>query len=297
MFGYKQKIRHAFNYKHYPNKINIGCGYDIKEGFLNVDLTDVCYPDLVADTINLHMLPSGYYEYLYAKDVLEHVPRTKAEIALTEWHRILKPCGEIFIQVPNIINLAEMLKWVEHSDISSQKGFIQCLFGTQAHEGDFHFSGFTPSQLEFCMRKIGFHDIKMNNVDYWMMAATAKKTVDDRAHPELLFGYGFYHEEDEASGFRWSQAESQIILNNAEKVRFVIECRDFKEQVIFYHLNNYPPVQIALNNGGRTEVTIANVGKHALIKFESNISFCPYWYDNNDDRRKLSFAVSDFFLG
>jgi len=46
----------------------MGCGFDIKKDFLNVDLHEMHGPDLVADCTDLHMLPSSYYEYIIAKD-------------------------------------------------------------------------------------------------------------------------------------------------------------------------------------------------------------------------------------
>src|SRR3954449_9383032 len=54
-----------------PTRLNVGCGYDIRPGFLNVDNGDWHSPDLVADITDLVMLPSGHFEEIVAQDVLE----------------------------------------------------------------------------------------------------------------------------------------------------------------------------------------------------------------------------------
>lgn len=284
-----------FDYAVYPKRINMGCGYDYKEGYLNIDLTDFVKADLVADTTDLSMLPDSYYEEIYAKDVLEHIPRNKTEKTLKEWSRLLKDGGKIFIQTSNVINLAEMLKRVEYSKYEFQQSMLQCLFGTQAHEGDFHYYGFTASQLSNMMKNVGFFDFKLGNVDHWMITVTAKKSIKQDSKPEVLFGYGFYHEEDERTGFRWSQPESQLIIYNASCIEFTVECLPKNQtgscQEIFYSLKDTVPVKIQLNQDSPTRVKIDLIEQCSLIKFESNYLFSPFWYEENGDKRKLSFFM------
>jgi hypothetical protein len=66
-----------------PRKLNVGCGYDRREGYLNVDLHAVHKPDLVADVTHLPMLPSESFDEILAQDVLEHFERAKTAPALT----------------------------------------------------------------------------------------------------------------------------------------------------------------------------------------------------------------------
>ncbi len=76
-----------------PTRLNVGCGYDIRPHFLNVDNGDWHSPDLVADITNLVMLPSGHFEEIVAQDVLEHIERGKQISTLREWGRLLSPDG------------------------------------------------------------------------------------------------------------------------------------------------------------------------------------------------------------
>ncbi|RYF60885.1 MAG: hypothetical protein EOO27_04180 [Comamonadaceae bacterium] len=64
--------------------MNLGCGFDIRTGYLNVDMHDRQGPDLVADVTSLGMLPSEGFTEIVAQDVLEHVERHKVHVALSE---------------------------------------------------------------------------------------------------------------------------------------------------------------------------------------------------------------------
>ena len=58
-------------------KVNLGCGFDKRKEYLNVDLNDFHSPDLVADVTKLEMLPENHFEEVLAIDILEHIERTK----------------------------------------------------------------------------------------------------------------------------------------------------------------------------------------------------------------------------
>ncbi|MBO9513995.1 MAG: methyltransferase domain-containing protein [Variovorax sp.] len=83
-----------------PRKLNLGCGFDIRPGYLNVDLHEWHKPDLVADITRLDMLPSGGFDEVVAQDVLEHLERHKVQGALDEWVRLLCEDGVIHIRAP-----------------------------------------------------------------------------------------------------------------------------------------------------------------------------------------------------
>ena len=75
----------------YPKRLNLGCGYDIRPEYLNVDLHARHGPDLLADVTNLGMLPSEWFSKIIALDVLEHVEGHNVQVALSEWSRLLAP--------------------------------------------------------------------------------------------------------------------------------------------------------------------------------------------------------------
>jgi predicted SAM-dependent methyltransferase len=82
-------------------KLNLGCGKDLKEGYINIDLYD---DPLVtkSDVKNLSFIQDAVVDEIYAKDVLEHMSASDGEMALKEWSRVLKVGGKIFIQTINL---------------------------------------------------------------------------------------------------------------------------------------------------------------------------------------------------
>jgi predicted SAM-dependent methyltransferase len=156
-------------------KLNLGCGFDLREGYVNVDFQDFHKPDVVADVRDMAMLPSGWFEEIIARDVLEHLPRLDTPKALAEWNRLLCVGGLIYLRMPNIIGVAELLVSPERADIENQKLLVQCLFGTQAYTGDWHLTGFTEPLVRHYLSEAGFDILTLAYKDHWLFDVTAEK--------------------------------------------------------------------------------------------------------------------------
>ena len=175
----------SFDFTKYPRRINLGCGFDKKEGFLNIDINAFHDPDLVCDITNLRLLPSTYYEYAIAKDVLEHIQRLKIRNTLKECNRILKVGGILELQIPNVIGLLTLLTKEENKSPIMQEKLIQCLFGTQAYDGDFHYIGFTDILIKSLLENAGFMIEQIAIKDEWLFFIRAIKVSD--CHVEDIF--------------------------------------------------------------------------------------------------------------
>jgi predicted SAM-dependent methyltransferase len=156
-----------------PKRLNLGCGYDHREGFLNVDLHEFHNPDLLADVTKLDMLPDGIYEEIIAQDVLEHLPRTETVNVLREWSRLLKVGGRLHLRVPSVIDLAELMKKPEHQNIAQQELFVQCLFGTQAYTEDTHYTTFTEPLLRHYLAEAQLAPGTWGMRDEWLFEVDA----------------------------------------------------------------------------------------------------------------------------
>lgn len=84
-------------------KLHLGCGFDHREGYLNVDYWQECMPDLILD---LEVFPwpfkDGSVTHILARHVLEHLGadlRTFQRI-WQELYRIAAPACEIEIHLP-----------------------------------------------------------------------------------------------------------------------------------------------------------------------------------------------------
>jgi predicted SAM-dependent methyltransferase len=164
-----------FDPSRYPDKLNLGCGWDIRDGYLNVDLHDFHKPDLVADVTRLDMLPSGAYTEIIAQDVLEHLPRQSTVEVLREWSRLLRVGGKLHVRVPSVIDLAELMKLPANQTISQQELLVQCLFGTQAYTEDCHYTTFTEPLLRHYLGEANLKAETWEMRDGWLFEVDARK--------------------------------------------------------------------------------------------------------------------------
>jgi len=82
-------------------KLNIGCGYNRLEGWLNADNS----PDSAADSLmEAYDLPleSASVEEIKALQLIEHLGFFKAKYFLSECWRVLRPGGALTIETPDI---------------------------------------------------------------------------------------------------------------------------------------------------------------------------------------------------
>ena len=176
-----------FDPTRYPDKLNLGCGWDHREDYLNVDIHAFHKPDLVADVTKLEMLPSGAYSEVIAQDVLEHLPRQSTVEVLRGWSRLLRPGGTLHLRVPSVIDLAELMKRPENQTIEQQELLIQCLFGTQAYTEDCHYTTFTEPVLRHYLAQAGLVVETWGMRDEWLFEVDARK-LPPPARPDTRNG-------------------------------------------------------------------------------------------------------------
>ncbi len=83
-----------------PRKLNLGCGEDFKEGYVNVDFHSHVSIDVQHD-LNSFPYPfeAASFDHILASHVLEHLDRPF--VVMKELHRILKPGGTLIVKVPH----------------------------------------------------------------------------------------------------------------------------------------------------------------------------------------------------
>ena len=81
-------------------KLNLGCGADYKEGYVNADFHSHIKTDIQYD---LNAVPFPFseneFDYILVSHVLEHLD--KPFVVMKELHRILKTGGTLHIKVPH----------------------------------------------------------------------------------------------------------------------------------------------------------------------------------------------------
>lgn len=80
-------------------KLNLGCGTQIKAGWVNLDISALPGVDVVHDIEKLPLpFADGQFDEILCQDVLEHVEYIPI---LRDLHRIMKSGGRLSIRVPH----------------------------------------------------------------------------------------------------------------------------------------------------------------------------------------------------
>jgi hypothetical protein len=85
-----------------PVRVHLGSGSDYRPGWLNVDTDEACNPDVLARAEALPMLDTDSVDVLEACHLFEHLTFGEAHGALREWSRVLRPGGELFLELPDL---------------------------------------------------------------------------------------------------------------------------------------------------------------------------------------------------
>ncbi len=82
------------------DKLNLGCGWDYKKGYLNIDSNSLVNPDIIYDLNNLpYPFKKNQFKEIYCSHVIEHLYNNFKVIS--ELHRILKVNGLLILKVPH----------------------------------------------------------------------------------------------------------------------------------------------------------------------------------------------------
>lgn len=155
-------------------KLNLGCGDDIRPGYVNVDKFPQNDSVVQAD---LPVLPfeDNSADEVVLSHVLEHFGYREGETLCREIVRVLRPGGVALIEVPDIQwCLAQFLGAPEpngYTDPSYDYNtdhrwglFAQAIWGDQHHDGLYHKWGYTAHRLLRLMHHVGFSAIEINFV-------------------------------------------------------------------------------------------------------------------------------------
>lgn len=89
-------------------KLNLGCGKQRLEGFINVDIVG-SGADVECDVQELPW-PDAVADEVMAVHLLEHIPMLNAALAVKEWARVLKPGGRMVLELPCRDKVFQMIR-------------------------------------------------------------------------------------------------------------------------------------------------------------------------------------------
>lgn len=159
--------------------LHLGCGPEIKEGFVNVDKY---FKDPRVVNYDFFKLPyeDASVDLIYCSHSLEHLPIRHAKMALSEWGRVLKTKGKLYLAIPDLQIIIHKLL---DENISEQMydWLLYTLFGYQTHTenndpsildyeidpGQFHVTGFTKKMIIRYLERNNIKITKIFNYDGW----------------------------------------------------------------------------------------------------------------------------------
>jgi len=135
-------------------RLNLGCGFTYRPGYVNIDSCERSVADVVADVSWLPHSENSVDE-IEAMQLIEHFDLTHCRYVLAEWYRTLAPSGRLALETPDIIKSVRKL--------ASKKGggwqpTHQWVYGIDS-PGLQHKSGFTFETLKALLEEAGFVDV------------------------------------------------------------------------------------------------------------------------------------------
>ncbi len=125
-----------------PLLLNVGCGRDVRDGFVNIDLFSDD-PRVVAMDVRQLELADNCADAVLASDILEHFSHRETRAVLSEWARVLKPGGELVIRCPSLrLQVQAYMRGDWDADVASYM-----IFGGQTNPGDYHCIGFDEQSI------------------------------------------------------------------------------------------------------------------------------------------------------
>jgi len=191
-------------------KLNLGCGGDIKPGYVNVDFRDI--PGV--EKVDLSKFPwpwsDGQADEILMLDFLEHFGYKKTEKILNECWRILGKGGILVVQVPSFEECAAAMLY-DVGMLCNKCGFeftqahmmgnegracgnchspnyhiaeagMMRLYGGQDYDGNWHSCAFTRNSIQKKLFDSGFRDMEFLEEEHqkknWNMKVRSIKGGD-----------------------------------------------------------------------------------------------------------------------
>ena len=155
-------------------KLNLGCGDKILPGYVNVDVVTARAgrePDVICDLRDLAPFASDSADEVMAIHVVEHFWRWEIEAVLREWLRVLKPGGQMVIEVPNLLAACEALLANPvagaREDQAGQRT-MWVFYGDPAWQDPLmiHRWGYTPQSLMDLLHSVGLINVRREPAQY-----------------------------------------------------------------------------------------------------------------------------------
>ena len=129
-------------------------GWEILNAIPGPDVDHLCNAN------ELPQFEDGVFSEIYASHIVEHLDYKKELLAtLKEWRRIMMPGGKIYVSVPDLDVLAELILSKDKLTVDNQYFVMRMIFGGHDDEYDYHMVGLNEAILTKFLTIAGFVNI------------------------------------------------------------------------------------------------------------------------------------------
>ena len=91
-------------------KLHLGCGDDVRQGYINIDRFDLRAKGVIAgDVTDLGEFDDESVDEILTIALIEHLNYQELDTALTEWFRVLKFGGYLQTECPDMLDAAKRI--------------------------------------------------------------------------------------------------------------------------------------------------------------------------------------------
>ena len=157
------------------DNIYIGCGPDVRKGYVGCDVRKLDNVEIVCPAWELSKHVCGI-KNIYTRHMVEHLTFSQFKAALKDWFKAMSPGGELYIVCPDLDAHMKQLQNAEITPEALKEEWSEChwalcsIFGWQREDyfnspietryWDVHKSGYNAKLMQIFLQEAGFVNIK-----------------------------------------------------------------------------------------------------------------------------------------
>jgi predicted SAM-dependent methyltransferase len=162
-------------------KVNYGCGGNLMEGWLNIDLYEFDAPNYrFVNLLEKHPFPGNSIQFGFSEDMLEHLNQAESIFFIGEIYRTLAPRGVMRLSFPGLEGVLN-----RHYSPTSETRVRQGEFEAYSFWDHVHF--YSKDELAMVAKQMGFSSIDF--VEYGMSKHPVLCNLDTRESQSDLNTY------------------------------------------------------------------------------------------------------------